>query len=203
MTTATSRINLSAIGKKAEKKENKYPLLVTERAKELATIITRQAEEFDQLKADLDINKADLRSLALPAYFAACNGKTEIPSSMAVPTNDAHQVLVTFTSRYKAPASAEQINELLGAHASQFLKPRFTLELDSEKIPQDMQQGVIDSIVTLLEGFGCADALTAKEVMAPVEAFHTARHTLFTTEQNLKIEEVMPMTVAVKTKGRK
>lgn len=203
MAVQTSRINLSAIGKKAEKKENKYPLLATDRAKELATIITSQTEEFEQLKADLDINKAELRSIATPAYFAACNGKTDIPSSMAVPTNDDHQVLVTFTSRYKTPTSAEAIAELLGDKASEFLKPRFVLELDSEKIPQQIQQEVVDAIVGLLGSYGCGDAITAKEVLAPTEAFHTARHTLFTTDENLKIEGIMPMTVAVKTKGRK
>jgi hypothetical protein len=37
-------------------------------------------------------------------------------------------------------------------------------------------------------------------VVKPVKEFHTARHTLFTPEQNAELEKVVPISASVKTK---
>ena len=47
---------------------------------------------------------------------------------------------------------------------------------------------------------GAGAALSAKAVFKPTKEFHTARHTLFTAEQNLEIDKVVPVSASVKTK---
>jgi hypothetical protein len=42
--------------------------------------------------------------------------------------------------------------------------------------------------------------LSAKAVFKPNKDFHAARHTLFTPEQNLEIDKVVPIGASVKTK---
>ena len=40
----------------------------------------------------------------------------------------------------------------------------------------------------------------AKAVFKPNKDFHAARHTLFTPEQNLEIDKIVPVAASVKTK---
>ena len=47
---------------------------------------------------------------------------------------------------------------------------------------------------------GAGAALSAKAVFKPTKDFHTARHTLFSAEQNLAIDKVVPLSASVKTK---
>jgi hypothetical protein len=205
MSVATlGRVNLSGIAKKAEKTKTEYPAIEDARAQELAGLILKLTDESEAIEANLAINKADLRSLVVPEFFRRFAGRVEVPSSMAVRSADGREVLVSMTSRYKQPTNLDQLVALLGEdHAERFLKPSFKLEIDSSKISQEQQQEVINAIAGVLGAFGCADALSAKEATAPTDDFHTARHTIFDVEKNMAIENIMPMTVAVKTKGRK
>jgi len=59
-----NRINLSGIGRKTEKAKIEYPILDTPRAIELADVILQLSDEAEAINANLDINKADLRSVA-------------------------------------------------------------------------------------------------------------------------------------------
>lgn len=204
MSVATlGRINLSGIAKKAEKSKTEYPKLEDDRAKELAGLILKLNDEAEAITANLEINKADLRSLVVPEFFRRFKGVSEIPSSMAVPTDDGREVLVSLTAKYKKPTDANALVSTLGVHAERYLKPSFKLAIDSEKIPRDKQQDVVNALVSVLEVFECAAALSATESTDPIESFHKDRHMLFTPEENMAIENVMPMVVAVKTKGRK
>lgn len=197
-------VDLSAIAKKTEKKKTEYPPISSERAGQLAKLIIEQAEELSVLESNLEINKAELRSLAVPEFFAKFAGRTDVPSSMAAQTDDGREVLVTMSSRYKAPTSTDDLIAKLGEeNAARFLKPVFKLSIDSEKIPQDKQQEIVNSLLTLLAAFECADALSASQSIVPTAEFHTARHTLFTPEVNMEIENIMPLVAMVKTKGRK
>lgn len=205
MSVATlGRVNLSAISKKAaEKTKTEYPKIDSPRAVELAGLILKLTDEAETITANLEINKADLRSLALPEYFRRNAGRSDVPSSMAVRAADGREVLVTMTSKYKQPTNIESLAAIMGEKTERFMKPSFKLEIDSEKLPRESQQDIVNSLVSLLATWGCEDALSAKESTSPTEEFHTARHTLFTPEQNMAIENIMPMTAQVKTKGRK
>jgi hypothetical protein len=43
-------------------------------------------------------------------------------------------------------------------------------------------------------------ALSAKAVFKPTKEFHTARHTLYSAEENMEIDKVVPIAASVKTK---
>jgi hypothetical protein len=197
-----TRIDLSAIGAKPKAKTaTVYPELQGPRVADLATSIVQVSEKVEALTAKLDMDKAELRALALPQYFKHCAGRSEIPSSMAAKTVDGHQVLVTFQDRYKQPANEEQLRTVLGNDAQKYLRSEFKLEIDSTKIPEAVQQDLVTALVALLDSFDCKDALSAGSKLVPTESFHKERHRVFTPEKNAEIEAIMPMTAAVKTKG--
>jgi hypothetical protein len=61
-----------------------------------------------------------------------------------------------------------------------------------QKIPRELQE--------IFARHGAGAALSAKAVFKPNKEFHTARHTLFSAEQNLEIDKVVPVSASVKTK---
>ena len=61
-------------------------------------------------------------------------------------------------------------------------------------------EAIIGELQELFVRHGAGAALSAKAVFKPTKEFHTARHTLFTAEQNLEIDKVVPVSASVKTK---
>jgi hypothetical protein len=203
-TPTLSRLSFAGVNRaKPAKTKTEYPVLRHPRAAELAARILALTEEAEALDATLTIDKAELRSLAVPEFFERHAGLHEVPSSMAAYAADGREVLVTLQNRYKQPLDEAPLLALLGAHAERFLKPTFELKIDGEKIPQPMQQAAVDAIANALAMLGCGDALTVKESINPSADFHAARHSIFDPATNMAIENLMPMTAAVKTKGRK
>ena len=52
----------------------------------------------------------------------------------------------------------------------------------------------------LLARHNAGAALSAKAVFKPTKEFHTARHTLYSAEENMEIDKVVPIAASVKTK---
>ena len=195
-------INLSSIGKKPDKAKTEYPAIQDAGATALCDTVLKLADEFDALKGSLDLHKAELVGIAKPEYFTRFNGHADVPSSMSARASDGREVLVSLTNRYKKPSDEDLIRALMGEHAGRLLQKSFTLELDSNKVPLDKQQQVVDELVAVLAKFGCASALTATAATGPSDDFHVARHLLFPASVNLVLDGLMPMVAAVKTKGR-
>jgi hypothetical protein len=61
-------------------------------------------------------------------------------------------------------------------------------------------QEIIGELQEIFARHGAGAALSAKAVFKPNKEFHTARHTLFSAEQNLEIDKVVPVSASVKTK---
>lgn len=196
-------INLTAIAPKKATTKTEYPRLANPGATALADTILDLTDQAEAVTASLDLHKAELVSITKPEFFARYVGRVEVPSSMSALASNGREVLVSMSNRYKAPADLALLQMLMGEQAARFLRESFKLEIDSAKIPAGKQQQIVDDLVAVLTKHGCADALTAKQATSPTEDFHVGRHAAFTAEQNLTIDGLMPMVVAVKTKGRK
>lgn len=196
-------INLSAVGKKKADTKTEYPRIADPAAPAIAAAILDLTDQAEAVTASLDLHKAELVSHAKPEFFARYVGRVDVPSSMAAVATTGREVLVSMSNRYKAASDLALLSMIMGERASRFLRESFKLELDSAKIPMEKQQQVVDELVSVLTKHGCADALTAKQSTTPTEDFHIGRHTAFSVDENIAIDGVMPMVVAVKTKGRK
>jgi hypothetical protein len=67
-------------------------------------------------------------------------------------------------------------------------------------IPESAVESIIGELQDIFARHGAGAALSAKAVFKPTKDFHTARHTLFSAEQNLEIDKVVPVSASVKTK---
>ena len=71
---------------------------------------------------------------------------------------------------------------------------------EGDLIPESAVESIIGELQDLFARHGAGAALSAKAVFKPTKDFHTARHTLFSAEQNLEIDKVVPVSASVKTK---
>jgi len=119
------------------------------------------------------------------------------------------KAMVSFKNAYKLPEDTAPIHALLGEHAARYLSESHTITIDTSAIPMSALQFVVDEIVKLAratdeimlgaEGNGPVfNAISVKQVTVVNKAFHADRHRLFTPEQNMAIQHVMPAIISTK-----
>jgi len=205
------KISFGAIPKKKETK-TQYPILPdpTGEIYKLAKQIKVQSQELEALEGALESAKAMLKQLTLPSYFQIHTGKTEVPSSVSIPTTEG-EVLVTFTSRYKKLEDEGPLVPLLGeAFVGQHFKQAFSVSINGEKLAtadpgnpeRNPAQDFLDELQALIARHNAADAVSYRQDIKPTKEFHEKRHCLLTPEQNVQVDAVCSMIVQVKTKGR-
>lgn len=207
---ALKKVSFGKIATKKDDTKTAYPVLPdTEgKAAELAARILERSEQFEALKGALETDKAELKFMAAPHFFAVNHGRHEVPSSIAVHVKDAegrvkNEVLVTFQNRYAMLPDETALLPVLGEQTDKFFRQSFELKIKGDLLPADQTQELMDRLQALFAEFGATDALEVKEGIKPVDEFHAARHVALSVAQNLAIEQVCPITAMVKTKGRK
>jgi len=199
------KISFGAMTKKADTK-TAYPVY-PDQNKEAALIAARIVERsarFDELEGQLKTDKAELKLMVSPFYFATNRGKGEIPSSVAV-HSAAGEVLVSFTNRYPKLPDETPLAFLDPALVETYFAQTFEIKIKGDALPQDpaICQTLLDRLQSLFAEFNATDALQASAGIAPKKNFHEDRHRVLTVEQNLAVDAACPMVAMVKTKGRK
>ncbi len=199
--TGIKKLNLGGIAQKSEKSGKEYPVLPDPDGQiaQLVEAITDHSRQVEALEGALNVEKAELTTLAKQFYFDACRGKTAIPSSVSARAGST-EVLVTFQNRYKATNDDESITRLLGDAAAQYFRQSFELRINGDEIPEAEAESLIGELQELFARHNAGAALSAKAIIKPTKEFHTARHTAFTPDQNLAIDKIVPVIAMVKTK---
>ena len=81
-----------------------------------------------------------------------------------------------------------------------FFKQSFELKIKGDLIPEAADEEIIGELQALFARHNAGAALSAKAVFKPTKEFHTARHTLYSAEENMEIDKVVPVAASVKTK---
>ena len=190
----------------AKKTDTKTACPVMPPVRDSAIIVDRILERTEQLEAltgALETDKAELKSMALPHYFAVNHGRHEVPSSIACLGAKGGEVLVTFQNRYSMLPDESAILPVLGADADKFFRQSFELKIKGDKLPAENTQELMDELQALFARFNATDAIEVREGVKPVTEFHAARHLQLTVEQNMALDAACPIIAMVKTKGRK
>ena len=197
------RINLAGIATKspATKSAKAYPVLPDEDGQVAALVegILDKSEQLEALEGSLEIDKGELIALAKPFYFAHHAGQMAVSSSIEARAGE-KVVRVGFSNSYRGSADDAPILRVVGEKGAAFFKQSFELKIKGDLIPESAVEEIIGELQELFARHGAGAALSAKAVFKPTKDFHTARHTLFTAEQNLAIDKVVPVSASVKTK---
>ena len=200
---ALRKIQFGAITQKKPDKRASYPILPDPLGQYaiIAARILERAAQVEALAGALDLDKAELKTLATPFYFQNGHGKIDVPSSVAVACGSG-QVLITYQNRYGKLQSEELILPILGEQTGRFFRQAFTLEIDGDQLPAEQTQELLEELQGLFAKYQATDALKVKEGIKPVPDFHTLRHTALNPRQNLALDQVCPIIAMVKVKAR-
>jgi hypothetical protein len=197
------KIHFGAIAKQKPDSRTPCPVLPDPQGQyaAMAARIIERSAQVEALAGALELDKAELKTLATPFYFTHASGKLEVPGSIAVLCATG-TVLVIYQNRYGKLDSEEPLRPILGEHLGRFFRQGFALEIDGDKLPADQTQALLDELQGLFAKYQAGEALQVKEGIRPLPDFHTLRHTALTPEQNLAVNQVCPIIAMVKAKAR-
>lgn len=127
-------------------------------------------------------------------FFETFEGRAATSSTLITQVNGMTVKLIT-KKAYSQKLTSEQI--LLGAVgpeiASSFHEATI-IKLDLDKCPEDKQESFINGVVALAQTLGVTECVSAKQCIQPIPGFHEDRCRLLTPDQNLALDQVLPIT---------
>ncbi|TSA30105.1 MAG: hypothetical protein D4R65_13925 [Verrucomicrobiaceae bacterium] len=75
-----------------------------------------------------------------------------------------------------------------------------SIKIKGDLIPEAAAEEIIGELQALFARHNAGAALSAKAVFKPTKEFHTVRHTLYSADDNMEIDKVVPVAASVKTK---
>jgi hypothetical protein len=166
---------------------------------ELVGSILERAAQVEALEGALELDKSELIVLAKQFYFAHYSGQMAVASSVEA-RNGEKVVRVGFSNSYRGTSDDAAILRVSGEKGAKFFKQSFELKIKGDLIPEASVEPLIGELQELFTRHNAGAALSAKAVFKPSKEFHTARHTLFSPDENLAIDKVVPISASVKTK---
>ncbi|HEV7924439.1 MAG TPA: hypothetical protein VGR14_03745 [Verrucomicrobiae bacterium] len=187
------KLNFGSIKKKDVKVVAEYPVLPDlegTNAQYATAFLKAQAEE-EAAKGAKEAARGELVRRARDFHFKINAGKAAIPSSVSILALDGEEVRVTFKEKYKAMDEEKlaAIKTIIGAEmADKYLVEKFVFKIESDKIPADKMQGVIDAVNALAGTHCIADAVSVTSCYEPNSEWHTARFRELSDVQNIDLE---------------
>jgi len=194
---------LGGIGEtKTKSKRTSYPVLPDPDG--VAATMAQTSINLSEVKDQLETNNRLLGELVRPYFFEHYHGKAETESSIRVEAMDGKAVLVTLKNQCKKIETASalaSIQNILAGREKELFYSTFDIKISGEDIPTVAMAPLITELKLLFERHGAGKALSLKRDFKPRPAFFTSRHTLFTVEENVTIDSVVPIITAIKVKG--
>ena len=197
------RINLAGIATAAPaaKAAKTYPELPDPDGQVAALVegILEMSDQLEAIEGALNISKGELIAIAKPFYFAHYSGQMAVASSVEAKAGD-KIVRVGFSNSYRGTTDDAAILRVTGEKGASFFKQSFELKIKGDLIPEATAEEIIGELQALFARHNAGAALSAKAVFKPTKEFHTARHTLYSADENMEIDKVVPVAASVKTK---
>jgi hypothetical protein len=201
---ALKKVSLAgfAVQSPAGKTAKSYPLLPDPdgQVAEMVTLILEQSAQLEALEGSVELLKSELVAVAKPFYFQHHAGQHAVASAIEARAADGRTVRVGFSNSYRAVTDEAALLRLAGPQAERFFKQSFELKIKGDAIPEAAVETLLGELQALFARHGASAALVAKAVIKPTKEFHTARHTLFTPQQNAELDKIAPVSASVKTK---
>jgi hypothetical protein len=186
-------ISLGAIKSKPSASKNKeLPILPGDEVQaKMVDELLKQAEREKSAKAGKEVLQAQFKDLSRPFIFNLNHAKSAVQTTIVALGTDGSELQIALKDAYPVLDNLDEVKLIIGEkRALQFFDELFEIKISSKSIPKDMQQSVVDKIVAVAQEYGCADALQASSTFKPKSTFAAARHSEFTVEENLQLEQI-------------
>lgn len=208
------KVSFGAVTTKKKSSSKEYTVLenASPEVIELAKTIRLDNEQFDVLEGSLKANKAELRRLVLPDYFAVLQGSILTKDDanglrVAEEIKDGKAVggaLLLATSKYALIEDENVLVPFLGQRVGSLFKQTFEIKIKSENLPETLDtQKFINDLCEVISRYGVTEAFEVKQGVRATKEFHASRHQLLTPEQNVALDAICAFQCQVKTKNLK
>jgi polyhydroxyalkanoate synthesis regulator phasin len=189
MAQISNHINPTLVGNLSNK-DNKQ-------AKQLANILEQLISLRRQSEAKETALKVQLKNILKPAYFDY--NQVPVVGSEVEHTFDLENLQVNFTSQYyiKDSAHLQTIAKLLGADhpLAQHVKEVTKITVDVTDLTPEEANELAAKLATASANYEIIPQVERKPGVT--QEFHDERHVYLTTEDNLALDEVLPLVIQV------
>lgn len=185
---------------KSKGKRKSYPLYPDRDG--TAAALANKSIDLAGAKEQLESNNKLLGELVLPEWFRTNYRKSDTDSALKVKGTQG-AVLVVCQARLKKMVSEEPLNpvrHLFNGEEKKLFQWGFDLKVEGDEIPPTIAPALVADLKAVFTKHGLTKALKVEKRYAPLPAFFSLRHQMFTPEQNLEINRAMPLVTQVKTK---
>jgi hypothetical protein len=207
---STSTLKLKGLKKKKTGGSKKnYPTLPDPEGKvaeKVANLCDLKAK-IDQYQGSYDILEGDLKSRARQFIFS----RREAPGTVKAFADSGAGVSLSVKNQYYPISTTDAedndnprvvaLRKVMGKRFDQVMDTGVTVEINMEKVPEELRQEMIDALVGIANMYDAEEAVTAKEFVKPKKSFHLDRCELFTEEENHEINRHLPVTISLNAKG--
>ena len=150
--------------------------------------------QFKTLKAQQETLSKQIGAQSKALFFSHFAGITPESSTMLVQVGDKTVKLIVKCRYSESLEDDAPLREALGEEiVDRWFRQSTKLAIDFDKVPEDSQEDFANAILTAAKELGVEGAVTAKQPITPKAGFHEARTSLLTPEQNLRLDEVLPV----------
>lgn len=139
---------------------------------------------------------AQLAPMIRESFFRKYDGIGAETSTLLAVTEAGTTVKLTTKNAYSTKVvDPSVIVSAIGQKLTdRYFTQKTVLKLDLEKLPEDLQEKLATGVLELAKSIGAMAAVSATQCIQPVTGFHEARTTALTLDQNLALDQVMPVT---------
>lgn len=169
-----------------------------------AMMLAQTSINLSETKDQLETNNRMLGELIRPFFFTYYAGKTELESSIRVDAGEGKAVLVTLKNQCKklnAPSDIAPVQDIFKGREKELFTASFDITISGDEIPARDTVPLVAELKQIFARHGASKALSVKRSFKPSPAFFASRHTLFTPEENMLIDAVVPVITSIKVKG--
>jgi len=164
--------------------------------------LKRQRKTID---GQMKVIEGKLKSEALD-YMYKSNHNKDRPDSTVEAVGKEGSVKISFQDMYspiqmteKNQPRIDELEQAVGHHFNETFKKDFVLSIVGSQIPEAQRQAFVNDLNDLMTLYGADNAVEAKQTVAPLkDIFHVKRHTLFTPEENMKLNALIPVRTMIR-----
>jgi hypothetical protein len=190
------KLDLGALVKKTADKPSKHPIVeVDAEALQLLEQFVELNPQFKDLENQLKTIKAQVAPHIKATYFTRFAG-TQPESSTMLVTAGGKTVKLIVKDRYSTKCADDgALVAAIGAPlVAQNFRQATVLKIELEKIADDKQEAFVERIMAAAQELGIADGISASQCIQPRAGFHQSRTTILTPDQNIAVDEYLPIT---------
>ena len=193
---------LGDIGTKPTSKRASYPQMPDPDG--MLAIMAQTSINLSEAADQLKTNNRLIGEIVRPYFFQLYAGKADTESSLRIAASDGKAVLLTMKNQCQKIESAKSlapIQDIFAGRERDLFYSSFDIGISGDEIPTASIAPLVVALKELFAKHGASAALEVKRIFKPRPAFFTSRHTMFSVEENIKIDAVIPVISSVKVKG--